>query len=492
MFETYNHLGFNNPFYFVNDGKFEIHKTFPETIQKYPNKKEVDPVAVIELLNNNFILGDRTLIKEVYHTPWMAKPNVLNNEWVFDKLPEHGELNIPEEEIAKTLFRKICDEIKFYVGNKKKVGILLSGGMDSRMAAGALDFLIKQKQLSQIEVTALTWGDKGTRDVVYAKEISTRLGWKWKQYEVTAQKLWENIHETATNGCNYSPIDLHGIPQIRDDNKDLEIIIAGSYGDSIGRAEYFGWKLKNAPAINNKFKNLSHLVLDKTFKENVNLISNDIDNYHNLFPTNNTIAKKEYDLQLHYMRKMLNPCISLLDNETTKFHQVFTSPDVYGFMWGISLNQRSDNVYKFMLKLFETHLDDIPWARTGLQYGDKNGIPDKYKKNHHSYASLIRNELLNKIESTINSSKLFELNIFNKKSVTQIIKLEQKYNTNNLLFLDKLSWLTALAIMIDKYGIEIPIEKYSTQNHTQQIKYSFWKNILRKKYGPIIKKIIQS
>jgi hypothetical protein len=145
-----------------------------------------------------------------------------------------------------------------------------------------------------------------------------------------------------------------------------------------------------------------------------------------------------------------------------------------------------------MLKLFETPLDDIPWARTGLQYGNKNGIPDKYKKNHHSYASLIRNELLNKIEFTLNSSKLFELNIFNKKSVSQIIKLEQKYSTNNLLFLDKLSWLTALAIMIDKYGIEIPIEKYSSQNHTQQIKYSFWKNILRKKYGPIIKKIIQS
>ena len=490
-FENYNHLGFNSPYYFIKDGKFQIYKTFSETIENYSNKREIDPVAVIELLNNNFILGDRTMIKGLYQTPWMAKPNDFDDKWIFDKLPEHRELYFSEEKIAETLFKKICDEIKFYIGKKKKVGVLLSGGMDSRMAAGALDFLIKQKQLTQIEVTALTWGNNETRDVVYAKEIARRLGWKWKQYEVSAQQIWENIIETAINGCNYSPIDLHGIPQIRKDNEDIEVIIAGSYGDSIGRAEYFGWKLKNAPEINNKFKNLSHFILDKTFNENVKFVSEDIDNYHNVFVTNNSIAKKEYDLQLHYMRKMLNPCLSLLDHENTKFHQVFTSPDVYGFMWGISLNQRSDNIYKHMLKSFETGLDDIPWARTGRRYGEKKGNPDNLKKDHHTYVSLIRDKLLDRIETTINSSKLFELNIFNKKSVTQIIKLEQKYNTNNLFVLDKLSWLTSLSIMIDKYGIELPIEKYSLQNHTNQIKYDFWINILRKKYGPLIKKIIQ-
>jgi len=492
MFEKYNHLGFNSPYYFIKEGKFVIHKTFPEIIQNYPNKKEIDPVAVIELLNNNFILSDRTLLKGIYLTPWMAKPNDSNDKWMFDKLPKHGQLNIPEKEIAEILFQKICDEIKQYIGNKKRVGILLSGGMDSRMVAGALDYLIKNNNLPGIKVTALTWGNDNTRDVVYAKEIASRLGWKWKQYKVTAQKLWDNIHETAINGCNYSPIDLHGIPQIRNDNKDIEVILAGSYGDSIGRAEYFGWKLENAPNINNKFKNLAHLVLDRIFEENASLISNDIELYHNLFPTQNNTAKKEYDLQLHYMRKMLNPCLSLLDNENTEFYQVFTSPDVYGFMWGISLKQRSDNVYKHMLKLFKTSLEDIPWARTGLLYGERNGTPDKYMKDHHSYVSLIRDELLDKIDTTINSSNLFELNIFNKKSVNQLINLEKKQNTNNLLFLDKLSWLTAVAVMIDKYGIEIPKDKYLAQNHKLHVILSFWKNTLRKKYGPIIKKIIQS
>ena len=47
--------------------------------------------------------------------------------------------------------------------------------MDSRMVAGAIDYLIKTKRLQDVKVTGLTWGNEGSRDVVYAKECKDVL-----------------------------------------------------------------------------------------------------------------------------------------------------------------------------------------------------------------------------------------------------------------------------------------------------------------------------
>lgn len=491
MFKNYNHLGFNNPFYIIKNGKFHIYKTFSEAIQNYPYIAEIDPVSVIELLNNNYILADRTIIKGISYTPWMAKPNKEMNSWEYYDLPQHGNLDISEDQIAEVLFNKICNEIINYVGDKTKIGILLSGGMDSRMVAGALDYLLKSRKLKNIEVTALTWGNDGSRDIIYANEIAKRMGWKWKNYKVDAKAILQNITETAIWGCNFSPIDLHGIPQIRDDNKELEVILAGSYGDSIGRAEYFGWKIKNAPSIKKKNSNFGYIIADDVYKNYIFNVDDDINAYHQIFQTTNPIARKEHDLQLHYMRRMLNPCMNLLNSENTKFYQVFTSPDTFGFMWSVSLKKRNDLIYKYMYKLFVTPLEDIPWSRTGLKYGEKKGNPDPFLKDHHNYISIIQNELLDELENIIFSSSLFKLNIFNKKSIFKIFNLLKKYPVNNLLFLNKITWLASLSKLIDLYDIKTNEPLYESKDHNFIITYEYIESALRKKIGPYLKNILQ-
>jgi len=453
MFKYYNHLGFNNPYYCIKKGKFEIHKTFAESIKSCSQIPEIDPVAVIELLNKNFILADRTIIKGIEQTPWLAKPNEAMNSWIFDKAPKHGEMDIPEEEIATTLFQKICNEIELYVGEKKKIGILLSGGMDSRMVAGALDFLIKTGKLQNIEVTGLTWGNEGTRDVVYAKEIANRLGWKWKHYTVTSDDLLNNIRETAINGCEYSPIHLHAIPQIRDDNHDMEVVLAGSYGDSVGRAEYSGKKVRHIKPLNHNIINVGQFVYKNVFRDSLNLIQQDIDDYHRKFPELEPYMQNELDYQLHYMRRMLNPCMDLLTDKM-EFHQVFTHPDVFGYMWSINPERRTDSVYKNMLSLFKTKLDDIPWARTGLPFGEKGGIPDSYNKKHHNYEQQINQLLFEKIHTSNILDNLKSLNILNVKIIKIWLTLLKKTKTMNLIFLDKLLWLVSLSEMCEIYNIK--------------------------------------
>lgn len=453
MFKHYNHLGFNNPYYFDNNGKFEIQKNLPDIIKKYNSERKIDPVSIIELLNKNYMFADRTLIKGVQHTPWLAKPNAQLNDWIYDNAPKHGVLDMPEEEIATTLFQKICTEIESYIGKKKKVGVLLSGGMDSRMVAGALDYLIKTGTLSDCEVTGLTWGNEGTRDVVYAKEIACRVGWKWKHYTITAQDLLNNITETAIHGCEYSPIHLHAIPQIRDDNENMEVILAGSYGDSIGRAEYSGRKVRHIKPLLHNISNAGGFIHRAVYDSCLKKIEQDVYRYHQQFPEPEPYMQNELDYQLHYMRRMLNPCMALL-TEKMEFYQIFTHPDVFGFMWSINPARRNDRVYAFMLKKFKTKLHDLPWARTGLPYGQKEGKPDRYGKKHHSYIDIIQTELFKEIENRILSDEIEALNIFNKKAIKTILKLIKLCALNNLFYLEKIIWLSSVAEMINIYNIK--------------------------------------
>lgn len=452
MFQYFNNLGFNNPYYYNNGVTFIIKQKLTDLLDVYDDVLRIDPAAVIELLNKGFILADRTIIQGIMRTPWLARPNEIFNKWEFGRVPKHDLLDIEEKDIAKTLFKKICSEIQLSIGSKKKIGILLSGGMDSRIVAGALDYLRKTNTLESIQVTALTWGNEGTRDVIYADEIATRLNWNRKHYKVTAKDLLYNITETAIHGCEYSPIHLHAIPQIRDDN-NLDIIIAGSYGDSIGRGEYSGKKVELLKPISQGISSIGGLVYQSVFENSIKDIENDIYHYHELFPEEKPYMQNELDYQLHYMRRMLNPCMELLSEKMT-FYQVFTHTDVFGYIWSVNPKRRNDCIYKYMLKEFITRLDDIPWSRTGLQYGQGNGIPDKYLKDHHSYVNIIRREIFYELQNLVLSNEIKQLNIFNQRALKTLLKIVKHFPSQDTYYPGIILWLASLAEMVRIYNLQ--------------------------------------
>jgi asparagine synthase (glutamine-hydrolysing) len=490
-FKHYQHLGFNNPYYIANKVPFVIRKKFSEIIDVFDDELRIDPTSVIELLNKNYIFGDRTMIKGIYRTPWQAKPNDSYTQWQYTHPPRHDKKSIPEEEIALLLFEKICNEIEGYISNKKNVGVLLSGGMDSRMVAGAIDYLTKSGRLKNINVTGLTWGNENSRDVVYAKEIATRLGWKWKHYVVGAEQLKNNIYETAMYGCEYSPIHLHAIPQIRDDN-DLDVILAGSYGDSVGRAEYSGIKVKDLPPLDKSIKNVSGLINNGVYNSSLKEIKEDIKRYQQLFPANESYMQYEMDYELHYMRRMLNPCMELL-TEKSEFYQVFTHPDVFGFMWSIDPEKRNDMVYKHMMKAFKTDLSDIPWARTGLPYMANNGIPDIYSKKHHSYVEIINRELLQELKLLIFSGRLDKLNIFDMENIAVLLKLISKHPINNLYYGERIMWLASLSLFLENYKFSLikMNEKYISKHSNISNRITLLASFLKRKAKTTTKKILK-
>ena len=486
MFKNYNSLGFNNPYYFIEEGKFAIHQNFSKAMKSYHGEKNIDATAALEMLNKEFIFGDRTVIENVNKTPWLAKPNTNLDAWEYDLAPEHGKEDLDEEEIAKILFKKICNEIELYIGDKKNIGILLSGGMDSRMVAGALDYLMKKGIINDLKVTAVTWGNSNTRDVIYAKRIADMLNWSWKHYPVTGKDLLNNIKETAIYGCEYSPIHLHAVPQIRDDN-DFEVILAGSYGDSIGRAEYGGKKVSFLEPLINNIHNVGFLFREKIYQKSLKRAKEDIESYHKLFPRKEAYMQNELDYQLHYMRRMLNPCMDLF-NEKMEFYQVFSHPDVYGFMWSLSPQKRNDQVYKHLLKEFVTNLGEVPWARTGLPYGVKEGITDNHLVRHHTYVQIIQHEILDDIKDSVLTEDFKKLGIFRYKSIEILFKLIKQFPINSLYYLEKVTWLASLAEMTRLYNIKGKEVVTGFAFNEYEVIYEYMQRYIRNRTGAYLRK----
>ncbi|MDY7394089.1 asparagine synthase-related protein [Aureibaculum sp. 2210JD6-5] len=461
LFKFYNHLGFFNPFFINSKEGFKINHNFSETLKSKNDGIEIDYVAIIEILTKGYALADRTIIKGISKSPWMAKPNLDITEWEYFDSPKHDEKLIDIKQVSLTFLELLKTEILNYIGNKKSIGILLTGGMDSRIIAGVLDILIKNKELVGIKVIAYTWGNLNSRDVVYAERIAKLFNWGWKHIPVSSEDLLNNLKETAVRGCEYSPTHLHAMLQIRKE-KGIDCILAGSFGDSIGRGEYSGKTLYFLKDLRDGINNRHGIFKYNIIKNHKKEINQDILQYWEKFPQNTKYQQIEQDNQIHYMRRMLNPCLSVI-NEKIPLYQVFSDPEVFGYIWSLHPKLRNNNIYMELLSLFKTDLTHIPWARTGLLFDETQGSPDSFDKIHHSYSKYLYEDLNEYIKTLVLSKNIEDLNIFNMKALEDIFKYMKSswyYRDSNLE--EKLIWLASLSLFIDMYAIDIKKTEYNT------------------------------
>ncbi|WP_288243669.1 asparagine synthase-related protein [uncultured Chryseobacterium sp.] len=481
-FKYYNHLGYHNPYFIKNGEKLLIDPDHQSILLQQENKT-LDFAAIVEILSTGYAFGDRTLIKEIKKTPWMAKPNNSNNEWEFFEVPKHMEKNITENESAIHFYQLLEKELIDYVETHQHIGVLLTGGMDSRIVAAVLNNLIKSKRLTSKKVTAYTWGSDDSRDVVYAKRIADLFGWDWKHVNVDTVQMHKNYELIIENGCEYTPIHLHAMSKVALE-KELDCVLAGSFGDSVGRGEYSGVKAKNLKSLKLKISNVAGLLRDDYIELSEQSIDGDLAYYHKKFPEDKEYQQNENDLQLHYMRRMLNPCMNII-NKRIPLYQMFTSPEVFGYIWSINPDFRTDLIYKNLLEKYSPELLEIPWARTGLRYPEKEGEPDQYKKKHHDYGQMIRKDFLEIIDRKINEHKRIAQEIFNFKSLIQLIKNCRKYPVKgSFTYEEKLFWIAALLDFIHKNNIKIDLPQNRSNSFIntfkEDIKYKvkyFYKRI---------------
>jgi hypothetical protein len=459
-YKHFNYLGYQNPFYIKKNEKFFTNSSLQRVLNEKGDKNEIDLTAIAEVLNKGFIFGNRTLIKGVNKTPWMAKPNKENCLWEYSNLPNHSNKRPTEEEIAENLFALLKQEMLEYIKEHSFIGILLTGGMDSRIVACVLNDLIKTEAITNKQVIAITWGKENSRDVVYASRIAKIFKWEWIHLTVDAEQLLQNMEISIELGCEISPIHFHALSKVAA-LKGIDCILGGSFGDSIGRGEYSGVHVKSLKSLNSNFGNIAGVLRTDFLKYSQDEIATDIIRYHDLFPQRLKYQQYEQDYQLHYMRRMLNPCFSIIASKLP-VNQMFTSPEVFGYMWSIDPTKRNNMIYQRILEKNCSQLLEIPWARTGLRYPSIVGQPDDLNKEHHDYGKLIRQEIFPIIEKKIEEGPLEEMNIFNTQAIKDLMKLCVDFPNRNLFYEDKLIWLGTLSDFIQKHDIVSSYEPKSS------------------------------
>lgn len=449
-----DHLGGVYPYYSIED-KSSYTLAFPEIIaERYSKNLDIqfDTDALVAKFCLPYLLGDRTLIKNVRKTPWMSEYQA-DGQWKPSFLPKHGKSKPNPDKFTLKLKEALLNEAKEYIGDKKNIGILLSGGMDSRILAG----ILRELQLSgdnSFRVIALTWGSHTSRDVVYANKISDLFGWDLVHFPITPETLARNIEYAGIHGAEFSPFHLHAMKDVSN-TPNIDVIIAGSYGDSVGRAEFSGvhlTKLKPILPLNiDKYGFLNHQSLRQA-RSKLRSDLTESKHYSMFMPK---VRKREIEQELHYMRRMLQACMQTIAIKTP-LYQLFTKPDVFGLMWGLDPSIRNNDWYKLLLQQLPGNLLSIPWARNGKRYDDPNGDTlDNFDKGYHVYGQWIRNELREDVLERVNSDCIRNLGIFNESGLDNIIINWSKATTKTTNSLDEsVSWLCSLHAMINTYSID--------------------------------------
>lgn len=484
-FKYYDHLGFHNPYYIKHDnGRFSYDFNGFRLTQNI--KRKFDYLAFSENLSYGYCLGDRTLIQGLNRTPWMAKPNTQNNAWEFKKNVQHQEKVFAQEEVANKFYQLLEKELLDYIAPFKNIGILLTGGMDSRIVAAVLKNLFSKGLVENKRIKAFTWGLSDSRDVVYANRIADLYGWEFCHLINDEEQMHKNIEICIQNGCEFHPVHLHAMSQLND-QKDIDCYIAGSFGDSIGRAEFSGRHVLSLPALREKFQNNNGIFYDNIIKKLSEELSIDFHYYRNNFKQEKDYQNNEVDQQAHYMRRMLNPCMATI-NENIPLFQMFSKPDTFLYMWSIHPTLRNDENYFIILKKYAPELLEIPWARTGLLYLAKNGTPDTFKKNHHEYGKLIRTQFLEQyILPMVKENREIADKIINTKAFIKLCNNVKKYPLNHQYLIEaRLLYVACVIDMIIRYNIEIdlPLKPKTSFINT-------FKNDLEYKFKFIAKKIMK-
>ncbi len=429
---------------------------FATALQGVSGSPAIDPAAVVAYLAFKYLLGDRTLVAGLNRAPWMSVPGD-EDDWATLPLPEAGTRKPPVAEIAEALHDALLEECREYVAGAGRVGLLLSGGMDSRIVAGVL----RQIQLENggaPDVLALTWGLPDTRDVLYARRVADGFGWDWEHFPLTAESLWRNVLWVGHHGCEVAPVHLHALPDVGA-LEGLDVVLAGSYGDSIGRAEFSGRHLTALQPVDAEPLDPFGIVRGSVLRSVRPEIAADAGIGDAQWPQLGKLRKLEIAQQLHYMRRKLQSCMATALGET-RLCQLFTSPRVVDLMWGLSPSVRDDGIYLSLLQRLDNELAEIPWARTGCAFGGpdegSNSTPsDDAPRQHHRYGAWLREDLGDEIAARAGSKRVLESGLFIPGGLRRLLKIWRRGRTISVGLVDEIvCWLASFDVLLETYRIE--------------------------------------
>ena len=251
----------------------------------------------------------------------------------------------------------------------------------------------------------------------YAQVVAAQLGFEWEHLPLTATDLGRSIaSQSRVTGALVSPIHLHRMDWFAGHRPDA-MVIAGSYGDSVGRAEFSGLHVLDLPRL--RPPNTFGLLRSTLVHEARRLMATDQAALDARAPGAAHHVLCEHERQGHYMRNMMVQSMTVIDTHVPVY-QMFTAPEVFGAMWSLHPAARTNDVYTALLERLGHDLVHIPWARNNRPLRGPAKHQRDLPRSFNHYSRWTSEDLRPDLQRLVEPAWFGETGVFDQQAVSRL------------------------------------------------------------------------
>ena len=228
--------GSKSLFYVINPDRILYSSEIKAILEDSLIKPKLNHESVVEFFTFSFILGNKSLFQGIELLPpasiliYDSKENKvqIDRYWDFEfnrnKEPKKLKNYLMEFD---SLMEKA---VEIRMADKDKIGIFLSGGVDSRLMAG---FAKRVVDKSGKELISFTFGTKGGWQEKIAKQVADKLGIENRFYEIPADMIANYAEEVIYKEMGAIRIrNAHFISAFGKVRNEVDTVLVGAFCDT--------------------------------------------------------------------------------------------------------------------------------------------------------------------------------------------------------------------------------------------------------------------
>lgn len=343
-------------YWYLNGGQFAWSSEVKGILALNGIDKSIDKASFKCFMELGHLLGTNTWFEKIklIEPASVVSVNLSNNSfehhyyWSWEEIKASS---ISFDDAVDELGHRFIRAVERRFDPNEKIGITLSGGLDSRVILAAIDHLYPG-----YKGYAFTFGVEGCDDIALAKQVVQRSNWEHKEYHFTDDNWFQLRIEKVWNTDGMKDMKhMHGGEFIDDIAGCIDVNLNGYLGDAIFGGSY----LKSKEHLNRR---INQNIAKSYYKDHVNKndFESDFFNIEHIEPFL-FMARGRRFINLGTVNSLvsLEQRKPFFDNQCVEF--VYSLPDEY---------RANNKLYSAMLhKFFPKFFKDIPWQQTGKPAG---------------------------------------------------------------------------------------------------------------------------
>ena len=313
-------------------------------------KPVINRKAVEEFFDIGYLLENRTWFEGIELVPpasiltfdFRKSMVAIQHYWSWSEIKPIKE-PIDEGELSEELGQLFIQSVHNRVSNNERIGVSLSGGLDSRAILAAVPEDYKP-------LHAFTFGQEGCDDIGHATRVAKIKGAVHHSFNISHENWFEKRVENVwiTDG-NLNLLHIHALQSTFSMSKSLDINLNGFAGDLVLGGSYL--------TLNNLEKKIDSKIVNDITKCKM-----EIKNFSDWY----LIDKTDPYFINNRVRRFTNAgTISLA--QVIEQRKPFFDNNLIELVYGIpdTLRYKSYIYNKMLLKTFPEYYNNIPWQKTG-------------------------------------------------------------------------------------------------------------------------------